>query len=507
MEWIQQSSLLQPEDYGVLKFSHTSSVVYQGRKKRGDTVTYSSKPLVSDEDWTRWLDEDLLSSSLSSECPDKLSELKTRGNDGDNCHSRLTLLIGGRDVTAFECMAVSHMPVSKSIFPSVVSKFDIHGSIARTINRKLTASFSPMILQHPNDELPSILYNCRSSANWPGDLALSVTYSPGTNSTKGVLYGCSEKIRKQVIDHLSSCDYGLYHPLTLPTLFAEIERRRHFDLVNPMVTELMQRARNIATAHPQPGYAETSQPAGVVQEPKDYMQLWFEISCLRNGLQSWRHEVEKMILHCDDLTRARFYTSKNSAESSESTPVNTALSVDVFSGGDSTDTLIDDIEDLNISGRRIRHRLLEIQDEYDEKIRECGMIIDGMVLAAQLEWNNIGQSDTQTNLEISGSNLEIAKATREDGQQMRSIALLTMIFLPATFVASLFSMSFFEWNPENGQKMLSPYIWMYVVITLVLTGLTLVLWYFFGRPHSCGKAECDDIEGQAGSEKRSPTAT
>lgn len=228
------------------------------------------------------------------------------------------------------------------------------------------------------------MYNCRSSANWPGDLALSVTYSPGTNSTKGVLYGCSEKICKQVIDHLSSCDYGLYHPLTLPTLFAEIERRRHFDLVNPMVTELMQRARNIATAHPQPGHAETSQPAGVVQEPKDYMQLWFEISCLRNGLQSWRHEVEKMILHCDDLTRARFYTSKNSAESSESTPVNTTLSVDVFSSGDSTDTLIGEIEDLNISGRRIRHRLLEIQDEYDEKIRECGMIIDGMVLAAQL---------------------------------------------------------------------------------------------------------------------------
>lgn len=68
-------------------------------------------------------------------------------------------------------------------------------------------------------------------------------------------------------------------------------------------------------------------------------------------------------------------------------------------------------------------------------------------------------------------------------------------------------MSFFEWNPENGQKMLSPYIWMYVVITVVLTGLTLALWYFFGRSHSCGKAECDDIEGQVGSEKISPTAT
>lgn len=44
------------------------------------------------------------------------------------------------------------------------------------------------------------------------------------------------------------------------------------------------------------------------------------------------------------------------------------------------------------------------------------------------EWNEIGRGDTLTNLDI-------AKATRNDGKQMRSIAMLTMIFLPATSVA------------------------------------------------------------------------
>lgn len=47
----------------------------------------------------------------------------------------------------------------------------------------------------------------------------------------------------------------------------------------------------------------------------------------------------------------------------------------------------------------------------------------------------IGRKDTKTNLTISKSNLEIAKATKRDGNRMRSIAVLTMIFLPATFVA------------------------------------------------------------------------
>lgn len=67
-------------------------------------------------------------------------------------------------------------------------------------------------------------------------------------------------------------------------------------------------------------------------------------------------------------------------------------------------------------------------------------------------------------------------------------------------------MSFFEWNPENGQKILSPYIWMYVVITLGLTGLTLALWYFFGSPRLKEKADCDDVEGQIEREKHTHAA-
>jgi hypothetical protein len=43
-------------------------------------------------------------------------------------------------------------------------------------------------------------------------------------------------------------------------------------------------------------------------------------------------------------------------------------------------------------------------------------------------WNQIGYRDSQTNLEI-------ARDTRQDSNQMRSIAFLTMFFLPATFIA------------------------------------------------------------------------
>ncbi|KAK8913201.1 hypothetical protein VCV18_011673 [Metarhizium anisopliae] len=90
---------------------------------------------------------------------------------------------------------------------------------------------------------------------------------------------------------------------------------------------------------------------------------------------------------------------------------------------------------INDVGKRIKYRLRELVGEYDEKIRACAGIMDGMTLATQMEWSKIAQLDAKTTIDISHSALEIAKAARYDGIQMKSIAILTMIFLPATFVA------------------------------------------------------------------------
>jgi Mg2+ and Co2+ transporter CorA len=56
----------------------------------------------------------------------------------------------------------------------------------------------------------------------------------------------------------------------------------------------------------------------------------------------------------------------------------------------------------------------------------------------QQSWNQIARQDNQTNLKISESNNHIAEATKRDSHQMRKISVLTLIFLPATFVAVRF---------------------------------------------------------------------
>ena len=60
---------------------------------------------------------------------------------------------------------------------------------------------------------------------------------------------------------------------------------------------------------------------------------------------------------------------------------------------------------------------------------------------------------------------------------MKAITLLTMAVLPATFVATIFSMGFFDYslNSRSNEMELrvAPQVWMYVVVTVPLTLLVL----------------------------------
>ncbi|KAB8339015.1 hypothetical protein FH972_021954 [Carpinus fangiana] len=72
------------------------------------------------------------------------------------------------------------------------------------------------------------------------------------------------------------------------------------------------------------------------------------------------------------------------------------------------------------------------------------------------------------------------KSMADDSQAMRRIAFVTLIFLPATFVSTIFSTSFFNYNPtpEPGNKgwNMSNMFWVYWVVTIPLTFMTWVLW-------------------------------
>lgn len=102
----------------------------------------------------------------------------------------------------------------------------------------------------------SSVYTCRTSAGWEGDMALSVTFFPETLTTNALWLGCNltkHDIRgHQITDaevitrQISKFDGGVFHPLLLPTLFADQERERHAKIVRTYTTQLVQRLSDLA---------------------------------------------------------------------------------------------------------------------------------------------------------------------------------------------------------------------------------------------------------------------
>ncbi|KAF7507982.1 hypothetical protein GJ744_009879 [Endocarpon pusillum] len=75
--------------------------------------------------------------------------------------------------------------------------------------------------------------------------------------------------------------------------------------------------------------------------------------------------------------------------------------------------------------------------------------------------------DQAVSLDIAQASKAIARQSRKDSSSMKTIAAVTISFLPGTFVASFFAMPLFEWDSDNS-RVVSPQIWIYCIRTNVM---------------------------------------
>jgi hypothetical protein len=93
----------------------------------------------------------------------------------------------------------------------------------------------------------------------------------------------------------------------------------------------------------------------------------------------------------------------------------------------------------------------------------------------------------------------LGEAARLDSGAMKTIAVVTMAFLPPTFLSAciplivirhladnkqaIFSMSFFNYTPDQGSTgwSMSTEFWVYWVCAVPLTCLTLAVWHWRQR--------------------------
>ena len=122
-------------------------------------------------------------------------------------------------------------------------------------------------------------------------------------------------------------------------------------------------------------------------------------------------------------------------------------------------------------------------------------------------FNLISQQETRVGIAVAEDSRTLASASKEDSTAMKTIAAVTIVFLPGTSVAALFAMPLFEWNAIGDSKIVSNRFWIYWAVTVPLTCLTLLFWVLWtkqqARMHRSSEKMAreelwSDIEGQRG---------
>lgn len=281
--------------------------------------------------------------------------------------------------------------------------------------------------------------NCRTSNAWELDLALSVTHFPERRLTIAILYGTTINLERDIVRRLDRSGNEVTHPLLLPGIFIELERARHADVVKKTIVMLEEKTMQFqVNINELKGRINNEEKEKRNESKRD---AWLDTIYLKNGLLTWKTQIKNMAKRvqelnsrlsltdfchksgrldsgstfCDERDPAnawsesktrqydRLVTAGGTAKaSSNAKPVMaTELSSEPEiiespshpnsaawnSGIVSFDTI--DLtkcgheQAMGVVGKRIEGRLLSIQDEYEDWVRDCSTRAEGMAMATQ----------------------------------------------------------------------------------------------------------------------------
>jgi hypothetical protein len=94
---------------------------------------------------------------------------------------------------------------------------------------------------------------------------------------------------------------------------------------------------------------------------------------------------------------------------------------------------------------------------------------------AQMKLAEDSRRDQAISMQIAEASKTIAEETKKDGSSMKTLAVMTLVFLPCTTVSSILAMPLFNWQAD-GASVVNPRIWIYFILSVPLTMLTIGIW-------------------------------
>ncbi|KAI1411988.1 glycoside hydrolase family 31 protein [Hypoxylon sp. FL1857] len=127
----------------------------------------------------------------------------------------------------------------------------------------------------------------------------------------------------------------------------------------------------------------------------------------------------------------------------------------------------DDSTEKLVAAIPLLRRRMHASQEYLKYLKERAERLSTVLFAL------LTHEDSATHAELADASRKIAEAAKRDSSSMKTVAIMTMAFLPATFFAALFSVPSLDWHAD---AVIQPNFWVYWAFTLPSTAIVFALW-------------------------------
>ncbi|KAF2277713.1 uncharacterized protein EI97DRAFT_271051 [Westerdykella ornata] len=287
-------------------------------------------------------------------------------------------------------------------------------------------------------------------------VTLTLSWSAPTGRTTGYINGISPSDLQSFVNLINSCTTFLGHPLTVAEIFLHLivrnlnevirlpeEERYYVDEIRTGLAEAQinpsKTGNHVVWGWKFQDFLDSTTRANMFLTTLAYLQRRFQFA----------HQVYGRLLNILEEFETYEFESPN------------------------TKVLLE--RGANERRERLTNRLNDVEN-YQHQCQCMQMRAENMI---KVLYTVLSQIDSRTQSRMAQANLGIAQAVRSDSIPIRTIAYVSLVFLPGTFIASIFGTNFFGFEAQTRSLTVAASFWKYWAITIPVTICVLLLWNFW----------------------------
>ncbi|KAK7417907.1 hypothetical protein QQZ08_011447 [Neonectria magnoliae] len=300
---------------------------------------------------------------------------------------------------------------------------------------------------------------------------MMLSYSFNTHITTGFVKGTPSSDIERALLHIKSCAAQIGHPMLLPVIILSYDLSPANDQKQRDARDWLRRLENAVSLRNE------------VEEHEQYFQDGLmEVDGLNRDLVECHGHVM--------WKRPQAYLAL--AKEMEKAMGSLKL---MWEDNDSVDVIVDPAERSHRKEINKLHRSMFSRIDF-YKVKLTGLenyihtTLERLKVQREALYNIMSQREARLNLQIAGEQRRIAHASKRDSTAMKTLSLMGALFLPGTYLASVFSMTFFNFE-DGASPVVSVQVWIYFAVTIPITALIVGAWLWIDK-HRMEQAKKDD---------------